>query len=60
VQELRRVGAQRLIIVVPRQRYYRYTIDYHLHFFPFAAPLAHLVSGNVRAVDGDWFCVTTL
>ena len=60
VQELRRVGARRLIIVVPRQRYYRYTIDYHLHFFPSPAPLAHLVSGSVRAVDGDWFCITNL
>jgi hypothetical protein len=60
VHELRRVGARRLIIVVPRQRHYRYTIDYHLHFFPSAAPLAHLVSGNVRPVDGDWFCVTDL
>jgi len=60
VQELRRVGARRLIIIVPRQRYYRYTIDYHLHFFPAAAPLAHLVAGDVRAVDGDWFCVTSL
>lgn len=60
VQELRRVGARRLIIIVPCQRYYRYTIDYHLHFFPSAAPLAHLVAGDVRAVDGDWFCVTSL
>jgi glycosyltransferase involved in cell wall biosynthesis/ubiquinone/menaquinone biosynthesis C-methylase UbiE len=60
VQELRRVGAQRLVIVVPRQRYYRYTIDYHLHFFPSAAPLAHLVEGMVRPVDGDWFCLTSL
>src|SRR5690348_7721935 len=36
--ELRRVAA-RVIVVVPRQRYYRYTVDYHLHFFPSAAPL---------------------
>jgi ubiquinone/menaquinone biosynthesis C-methylase UbiE len=34
VHELVRVGRQRIIIVVPRQRYYRYTVDYHLHFFP--------------------------
>ena len=32
--ELRRVTRRRLLIVVPCQRYYRYTIDYHLHFFP--------------------------
>jgi ubiquinone/menaquinone biosynthesis C-methylase UbiE len=34
VAELRRVARCRLIVVVPKQRYYRYTVDYHLHFFP--------------------------
>jgi 2-polyprenyl-3-methyl-5-hydroxy-6-metoxy-1,4-benzoquinol methylase len=34
VAELVRVTRQRLLIIVPCQRYYRYTIDYHLHFFP--------------------------
>jgi ubiquinone/menaquinone biosynthesis C-methylase UbiE len=33
VAELLRVTRRRLLIVVPCQRYYRYTIDYHLHFF---------------------------
>ena len=33
VSELCRVTRRRLLIVVPCQRYYRYTIDYHLHFF---------------------------
>ncbi len=54
--ELRRV-ARRAIIVVPRQRYYRYTVDYHLHFFPSAAPLVHLLGGQAREVDGDWLLV---
>jgi ubiquinone/menaquinone biosynthesis C-methylase UbiE len=54
--ELRRV-AHRAIIVVPRQRYYRYTVDYHLHFFPSAAPLIHLFGGRAELVDGDWFLV---
>jgi SAM-dependent methyltransferase len=53
-RELRRV-AQRAIIVVPRQRYYRYTVDYHLHFFPSASPLEHLLGGDAREIDGDWF-----
>jgi len=43
--------------VVPRQRYYRYTVDYHLHFFPSAAPLEHLLGGHARDIDGDWFVV---
>jgi len=54
--ELRRV-ARRVVVVVPRQRYYRYTVDYHLHFFPSAAPLAHLLGGTPRLVDGDWLVV---
>jgi SAM-dependent methyltransferase len=55
--ELRRV-AHRVIVVVPRQRYYRYTVDYHLHFFPSAAPLEHLLDGHAELVDGDWVVVT--
>jgi SAM-dependent methyltransferase len=34
VAELVRVARRRLLIVVPCQRYYRYTVDYHLQFFP--------------------------
>src|SRR5262249_2846280 len=30
VDEMARVARQRILIVVPRQRYYRYTVDYHL------------------------------
>lgn len=54
--ELRRV-ARRVIVVVPRQRYYRYTVDYHLHFFPSAAPLDHLFGGKACVVDNDWLLV---
>jgi len=54
--ELRRV-ARRVIVVVPRQRYYRYTVDYHLHFFPSAAPLLHLFGGHADLIDGDWVVV---
>jgi 2-polyprenyl-3-methyl-5-hydroxy-6-metoxy-1,4-benzoquinol methylase len=55
--ELRRV-ARRVIVVVPRQRYYRYTVDYHLHFFPSAGPLEHLLGGAARVVDGDWLVIS--
>jgi SAM-dependent methyltransferase len=34
IRELVRVTRRRLLVIVPCQRYYRYTIDYHLHFFP--------------------------
>ena len=56
VSELRRV-ADRVIVVVPCQRYYRYTVDYHLHFFPSAAPLEHLLDGRAHLVDGDWVVI---
>ncbi len=35
IAELRRVCKKRLIIVVPKQRPYRYTFDLHIHFFPY-------------------------
>lgn len=54
--ELRRV-AKRVIVVVPCQRYYRYTIDYHLHFFPNAGPLERLLDGSATLIDGDWFVI---
>jgi SAM-dependent methyltransferase len=57
--ELRRI-ARRVVVVVPCQRYYRYTFDYHLHFFPSAAPLIHLLGGQARLVDGDWLVVSDL
>ena len=55
--ELRRV-APRVIVVVPCQRYYRYTVDYHLHFVPSAGPLERLLGGHARLIDGDWFLVS--
>ena len=36
IRELRRITAKRLIIVVPREREYRYTFNPHFHFFPYA------------------------
>jgi ubiquinone/menaquinone biosynthesis C-methylase UbiE len=54
--ELRRV-ARRVLVVVPCQRYYRYTVDYHLHFFPQAGPLERLLGGKAQLIDGDWFVI---
>lgn len=33
INELKRVAQKRVVIVVPKQRNFRYTCDYHLHFF---------------------------
>ena len=35
IEELRRITARRLIIVVPREREGRYTFNPHFHFFPY-------------------------
>ena len=35
IAELRRIARRRLIIVVPREREYRYTFNPHFNFFPY-------------------------
>ncbi|MGD9915861.1 MAG: class I SAM-dependent methyltransferase [Rhizobiaceae bacterium] len=35
IEELRRVAARRLIVVVPREREYRYSFNPHFNFFPY-------------------------
>jgi len=62
LQELRRVTKKRLIIIVPKQRPYRYTFDLHVHFFPYAMTLLNTLSayreGNsdqLRDISDDWF-----
>jgi ubiquinone/menaquinone biosynthesis C-methylase UbiE len=57
--ELRRVARKRLIVVVPKQRPYKYTFDLHLHFFP-AAHALHAAFGVrprqlLQSLGGDWF-----
>jgi ubiquinone/menaquinone biosynthesis C-methylase UbiE len=47
ISELRRVTKSRLIIVVPRQRPFKYTFDLHLHFFPYPESLLSTM-GNDR------------
>lgn len=60
LSELRRVTRKRLIVVVPKQRPYRYTFDLHLHFCPYEASLLMLMRtpdavGSCRAIEGDLF-----
>lgn len=56
LSELRRVCRQRLIVIVPRQREYRYTFDLHIHFFPYAYRLQELMSPGAKVIDvgGDF------
>jgi 2-polyprenyl-3-methyl-5-hydroxy-6-metoxy-1,4-benzoquinol methylase len=63
MREIRRVARHRLVIVVPCQKYKRYTIDYHLHFFPTEAQLRYqlgLTNAHVYKIDGDWGIVAEL
>jgi SAM-dependent methyltransferase len=56
VRELRRVARKRVVIVVPRQREYRYTFDLHVRFFPYPHSLCQaLRSRGLRCdvVDND-------
>jgi SAM-dependent methyltransferase len=59
--ELRRVCARRLILVVPKQRPFRYTFDLHLNFFPyehsFLMAIAAPRSSRIWIEGGDLFYI---
>lgn len=63
ISELRRVAKKRLIIVVPKQRPYRYTFDLHLHFFPYKYTLMTMMKSNqyvsrtCKELGGDLFYI---
>jgi ubiquinone/menaquinone biosynthesis C-methylase UbiE len=65
LSELRRLAKKKLVIVVPKQRPYRYTFDLHLHFFPYRSSLLGafgkpLGAVSLREVGGDWLYTETL
>jgi SAM-dependent methyltransferase len=54
--QLERVSRGRVLMVTPKQRFYRWTFDYHLHFFYSVEHLgSHIHKGEARGVeiDGD-------
>ena len=60
ISELRRVARKTLIVVVPKQRPYKYTFDLHVHFFPYEWSLLACMaevrtSREVKLLDGDWY-----
>jgi len=60
--ELRRVAKKRLIIVVPKQRPYKYTFNLHIHFFPYSWSLQGIFGSlrNSMLLDlEDWFYMET-
>lgn len=61
IGELRRVAKKRLIIVLPKQREYKYTFDLHLHFFPYKYTLYSRLGISrdalVIVLDNDYLIV---
>lgn len=63
VQELIRIAKKKIMVVVPRQRYYYYTLDEHLNFYPEIEPLRRLFSNfevKVSLQGGDWVLIVDL
>lgn len=58
ITELRRVARKELIIVVPRQRPYKYTFSLHTQFFPYEWSLVNAFGYRKEVTIkklGDWF-----
>jgi ubiquinone/menaquinone biosynthesis C-methylase UbiE len=65
LRELRRVAKHELIIVVPKQRPYKYTFSLHTQFFPYDWSLQSAFGFDptttvIKNLDGDWFYRQTL
>ncbi len=57
IEELKRVAKKQLIIVTPCQRYYFFTMDLHLNFYPIASYLQKEINikDNICTnIQGDW------
>ena len=62
-KELLRIAKNMILIVVPRQRYYYYTLDEHLNFYPKIEPLISLFTPyavNASLHEGDWLLTIRL
>ncbi|HJQ37898.1 MAG TPA: class I SAM-dependent methyltransferase [Thermoanaerobaculia bacterium] len=55
IAELRRVARKQLIVIVPRQRRFHYTLDLHLNFFETPDALAQAMGapGEIRQFGSD-------
>lgn len=55
VAELKRICRRQIIVVIPRQQYFRYTFDLHLQFFPTPEALENAIgmNGTIRQFGSD-------
>jgi SAM-dependent methyltransferase len=57
VQELKRIARKKIIVITPRQRYFYYTLDEHVNFFPRKELLTSLMDmpdHECHNIEGDW------
>ncbi|WP_395062784.1 class I SAM-dependent methyltransferase [Flavobacterium sp.] len=54
ISELKRVAKKQLIIVVPCQRYYYYTLDMHINFFPIKEYLQEVMKIEKYTCENKW------
>lgn len=57
LSELRRVCKKKLIIVLPRQREYKFSFDLHVHFFPYEYSVLKVMDNNAGDcinLKNDW------
>lgn len=60
IAEMKRVARKQIIIATPCQRYYFYTLDLHIHFFPneyAVSSLLGLKDYECKKIDGDWLYI---
>lgn len=63
ISELKRVTKNQLIIVTPCQRYFYYTLDEHINFFPYKEKLTSLMNiknHTCTKIWGDWVYIADI
>lgn len=65
LKELDRVSSDKIIVVLPKERPYKYTFNLHLHFFPYKHVAIQMLNlalpqykWSVQEIDGSWYCLT--
>lgn len=53
IAELRRIAAKKLIVIVPREREYRYTFNPHFNFFPYT----HSFLRAMAPIPAEYKCI---
>jgi ubiquinone/menaquinone biosynthesis C-methylase UbiE len=59
VKAVRRVARKRLIVVLPKERPYKFGFNLHLHFFPYhyfiRELFGHQPTSSLHELGGDWY-----